>query len=44
MEFSPFNGTVWALFLGFVVLIVLIERVFSARNRDYPGKTPRKPE
>ncbi len=39
--FSAFNPLVWSLFGAFVVLVYGIERVFRARNPEYPsGRRP----
>ena len=35
-DFSAFNPLVWGLFIGFVVLVLALERIFRARHPDYP--------
>lgn len=39
-EYSAFNPVIWAIFLGFALVTLGIERAFRARNPDYPGKVP----
>ena len=40
MDYSPFNLTIWSLFLAFVVTVWSIIRLFSARHPNYPGDIP----
>ena len=42
MDYSPFNLTVWSLFLAFVVAVWGVIRLFSVRHPNYPGAMPDK--
>ena len=35
-EYSALNLAVWSVFAGFVLLVVVVERVFRWKYPDYP--------
>ena len=44
MDYSPFNPTVWGLFLAFAAVTWIAVRLFLRRHPDYPGKISDGPD